>query len=482
MDRKIILNYIYNILYQLIKFGLSFILVPYTMGHLGEELLGVSDYANSIASWFFYIGVLGLNIYGNREIAKVRDNKDQLSKSFFELLSMQFIDMAIVLVLYILYTHFFVTDYRLIYFLICMTLLSYMFDISWFYAGVENFGIVTARNAAVKLIGVILIFTFVKGPEDLWKFVAINSGTDLFGQMMTFFGLKKYIHKVKYSIVEAYKNHLKGTFLLFVPLMAINLYSYLDQTLLGMLVEDKGEVSLYKVSQNFLNMFLFFVTSIGSVVMPRIANVYANNSDKEEVNNYLNSTFKLAIILSVPMVTALIFVSNHFFPWYLPGQYKRVIPLVQVSSITMMLVAMSNVFGMQYLVPTERNTKYTISVIVGAVVNLLVDLYTIPRWAGIGACIGRIVAELTVALVQWLFVRKEIHIHALSTFVKSLACSLIMGTLVYCLGNLLGSTLLTNLAQAIVGVLVYGGLLLLLKEPTVIGLYNKYVLKKETND
>ena len=478
MDKKIIINYIYSTLYQLVKLVLPFFLVPYTMGHLGESVLGISDYANNIVAWFILFGLLGLDVYGKREIAKVRDNKELLSRTFFEIFAMQLVDMAVALAFYLAYTTFFVSENRLIYYIVCMVLLSFMFDISWFYAGVENFRIVSIRNTAVKLTGVLLIFIFVKSPADLWKFAVINSATDFIGQLLTFISLRHYIEPVPFKLTEAYRKHMSGTLLLFVPTIAINVYSLMDQTLLGALIEDKGEVSLYKTALNFTRMFLYIITSIDLVVMPRVAHAFANNSSKAEISGYINATLRFSLLFAIPMIAAMFAVSPFFFPWYLPGQYQRIIELVIAVSPTILFNSLNQIFGIEYLVPTGKNGKYTFSVIVGAVVSLLVNLYTIPRWAGIGACIGSVVAEFSVAFVQWLFVRKEIDIDALGTFTRSVVAAVAMVAVIYPLGKLLGAGILTNAIQAIAGIGVYGLVLIILKEESLMVLLKQFVFKK----
>ena len=482
MDKKLFKNYIYNILYQLVKLFLPLFLVSYTYAHLGPSTLGINDYAANISSWFILLGVLGVNTYGNREIAKVRDNKDRLSKSFYEILVMQIINMTIALVLYVVYTLLFVKENQIIYFLICLSILASVFDISWFYYGVEDFGIVSIRNIVVKIVSVLLIFAFVKKPADLWMFTLINSLSDLIGQLVTFLGLKKYINKTKVSVKDAYKNHLAGTFALFIPTVAINIYTLLDQTLLGTMVEDKGQLNLYKTSVSFVKMFLYFVTSIGAVVMPRIANLFVKNNDHSEVNRYINMTFKLAIILSIPIFVALEVVSGSFFPWYTKDEYMYIIPLVRLVSPIIIFISLSNVFGTQYLVPVGRNNEYTKSIIAGALINLAINLYAIPRWQAAGACVASVCAEFTVTFTQWLYIRKDVEIHSMSSFIKSALSALVMGVIIYFIGNAMGAKIITNMVQAIVGIIIYVAMLLILKEETTINLYNKYVLKKdETN-
>ena len=306
----------------------------------------------------------------------------------------------------------------------------------------------------------------------------INSGTDFLGQIATFFGLKKHIDKVPFSIKDAYKKHFAGTFALFVPTIAINVYTLLDQTLLGTFVDDKGQLNLYKTSQSFVKMFLYFVTSIGAVVMPRIANVFNKSSNKDEVSGYINTTFKLAIILSLPIFVALEVVSEFFYPWYTPKQANDMILLVRLLSPIIIFISLSNVFGIQYLVPTNNTTKYTKSIIAGAVVNMAINLYTIPRWAAVGACIGSVCAEFTVTLVQWLYMKDEIKLSAFDTTVKSIVSAFVMGVVIYFVGTIFGAKIYSNALQAASGMLVYAFMLYVLKEPTIVNTINKIVFKK----
>ena len=269
-----------------------------------------------------------------------------------------------------------------------------------------------------------------------------------------------------------------ATFILFVPTIAINVYTLLDQTMLGVMIEDKASVALYKTSQSFVKMFLYFITSIGAVVMPRIANVFAKSGDKKEVNKYINQTFNLAIILSIPMMIAMATVSPNYFPWYLPDQSESMIKLVQVASPVIVFISISNVFGTQYLVPVGRTKEYTTSVIAGAVVNICVNLFTIPKFQAVGAAIGNLCAEFTVTAVQWFFVRNDIELHSLKTFIKSLISAIVMGIVVLLIGKVVGARILGNLVQAVCGAAIYGILMLILKEETVLGTFNKFVLKK----
>ena len=466
MDKKVFINYIYNILYQIAKNILSIVIVPYVLGTLGESVLGISDFASNIASWFILFGVLGVNIYGNREIAKVRDDSEKLSVTFFEILFMQICNMAIALVFFVLYSRYLVTSNNLIYYLTCFTIVANAIDISWFYFGVEYFKIVSIRNIVIKFLGVALIMLLVKSPDDLWIYVVINGAGDLLGNIAMFFGLKKYVHKVKFSITDAYRHHFISTIILFIPTIANNVYNLLDQTMLGFLIEDKGEVALYKTAHSFVKMFLYFTTSLGAAMLPRVANTFYKENDYDEVSRYIDTTFKFTLFLAIPMTCGFFFVAPYFVPWYLPEQLS-IIRLIQVSCPIILLISISNVLGYQFLIPTGHNKEYTTSLIMGAVSNAIANFLLIPRFLGVGAAIGSVLAEFVVMFTQYLFVRGKLKVHALKSFCKFVVASAVMSVVVVFLGNILGARILTNLLQAMVGVIVYCAVLVVLKEETV---------------
>lgn len=476
MDKKVIINYIYNILYQVAKNVLSIVIVPYVLGTLGESVLGISDFASNIASWFILFGVLGVNIYGNREIAKVRDDQRQLSITFFEILFMQLLNMTIALIFFVLYSRYLVSQNNLIYYLTCLTIVANAIDISWFYFGVEYFKIVSIRNIVIKVLGVVLIMALVKGPEDLWLYVVINGAGDLLGNLAMFIGLKKYLIKVPFSIVDAYKHHFIATFILFIPTIANNVYNLLDQTMLGFLIEDKGEVALYKTAHSFVKMFLYFTTSLGAAMLPRIANTFYKDNNYEEVNRYISTTFKYTLFIAIPMMCGFCFVAPYFIPWYLPKQ-PSIIILIQVSCPIILLISISNVLGYQFLIPTGHNKEYTTSLIIGALSNAVANFILIPRFLGVGAAIGSVLAEFAVMLTQFFFVRGKLKLNVLTNVLKYVAAAAVMSAIVVLLGNYLGAGILTNLLQAVLGASAYFLILFLLKEEMLFGAAKKLLAR-----
>ena len=464
MDRKLIKNYIYNILYQLVKIILPLILAPYTASHIGVTPLGSYQYAGSIMNWFILFGILGVNTYGNRQIAKVRDDVKLRNKTFFEIFYMQVCNMIIAMIAYYLFVTAVFREGRMYYYLTGLTMLATMLDITWFFYGVEDFKKASIRNIIVKCLGVFLIMTLCKKPEDIWLYILINIGSELVGQAIMFVQLRQYLTFEPVSLKDAYRNHFKATFQLFVPTIAISVYTMLDQTMVGTLY-SKDHVEYYQVSMNIVKMFLMLITSIGSVMLPRVTNVYYNDADGEKkAEAYISTTMKISLLLALPMCFGMMSIAKSFMAWYIPV-WPVLGDLIMLGCPVIILISMSNVTGIQYMVPTGMYNQYSASVIAGSCVNFVINLILIPRYGAYGAIIGSIIAELTVTSIQLVLIRKKVRFEFLqrSYFIYVLG-TVLMAAAVVSLTKLLPVGTWYTLLEVAAGMIVYALVLLITKE------------------
>ena len=229
---KVASNYLYNVAYQILTFITPFITTPYLARVFGSESLGIYNYTYSIVYWFILFGMLGLGIYGNRQIAKVRDDDENRSRTFCEIFTLQVLNVLFSMLVYFVVFRFFDKQYFNIFLLQGLMVFATLFDISWFYNGIENFKKITIRNFAVKIITIILIFLIIKNPDQVVQYVWINIAMLFFSNIVMWINLKSYVKFVKVKIKDAYK-HFKNTFILFLPQIATTIYSTFTQTLIG---------------------------------------------------------------------------------------------------------------------------------------------------------------------------------------------------------------------------------------------------------
>lgn len=475
MARKSITkNYIYNLTYQILILVLPLITTPYTARVLGAEKVGIYSYTYSILSYFILFGALGVALYGQREIAYVGSDKAKSKKTFLEIVLCRLVTMiGAIAVYYIFYMR--KGEYAVYYRIWLLELLATVFDISWFFQGLEDFKKTVIRNVIVRLASVTLIFVLVKTPEDLIKYITIYSIADLVGNLSLWLYLPKYFKGVKVKNINIF-SHLSAIVLLFIPQIANQIYNLLDKTMIGKIVLDKSEVGYYEQGQKVIRVLLTIVTSLGIVMIPRMASTFASG-DKEKIREYMEKSFKFVFFLAFPIMFGIMSVAESFVPIFFGEGYDKVVILINVISPTILLTGLANVMGTQYLLPTKRQKDYTISILGGLIVNFMLNYILIHLYDSIGASIATVISELVVVIIEFYMIKEDINIRKVvkSSYTYILASG-IMLAICLIVRWLLGTGLKVMVIQIIVGGVIYVGMLYLLKDD-----YLKMFINKAKN-
>ena len=470
-------NYIYNVIYQVLVMIIPLITTPYLSRVLGAENIGIYSYTLSITTYFILFGSLGVALYGQREIAYVQDDIKKRSKNFYEILLMRFITLGISLLLFYL-TFCLKGEYIIYYKILILEIIANSLDISWFFQGLEEFKKTVIRNTIVKIVSVICIFSLVKTSSDLTKYFIIYVLSTFIGNISLWIYLPKYICKVKINQLKLFK-HLKPTLSLFIPQVATQIYTVLDKTMIGAMVLDKSEVGYYEQAQKIVKLLLTIATSLGTVMIPRMASTYAKG-DFEKIKEYMKNSFSFIMLLAFPLMFGIISIVKDFVPLFYGPGYEKVIYLICIISPVIIAIGLSNVIGTQYLMPTKQQKKYTISVIFGAIVNLIFNLILIKYWKSIGASIATVIAEFTVTGVQLYFVRNEIKIkEILKLSYKYFIASLIMFIWSLLVRNIFNNSILTICTQVAISIIVYFSILLFMKDKFLINAINEKIRRKK---
>lgn len=463
--KSITKNYLYNLTYQILLIIAPIITAPYLARTLGPEGTGIYSYTISIVTYFILFGSLGIAMYGQREIAYNQNNKDKLTNIFISIFILRCITMSISMVLfYLIFAR--TGEYSTYYKILILELFANIIDISWFYQGIEDFKKTATRNIIVKILSVICIFIFVKNSNDVSKYLGIYVGTTLFGNVALWINLKKYLGKIIFKNLNIIK-HLKETIVLFIPQIAIQIYTVLDKTMIGFILNDMAQVGYYEQSQKIIKILLTIITSLGTVMMPRIAKCYAEGK-KEEIQEYMYKTFRFVFLLSFPLIFGIISVSKDFVPLFFGDGYESVVELINVTSVIVVLIGISNVIGAQYLQAIKRQKEFTISVICGAIVNVILNYILIIRFKSLGACIATVISELTVACVQLYFVKDDFNlVKIFKSSIKYLIYAIFMFIISLIIGKIINEKIISICIQIIISFIIYFGLLLISKDSMI---------------
>ena len=499
--KSITKNYIYNMVYQVLILILPLITTPYLSRVLGAEGIGIYGYTYSIVTYFILFGSLGVAMYGQREIAYAQENVEARKKVFIEIVIFRFITISIAIAFYY-FLFIRGAEYQIYYQILLLELIAAAFDISWFFQGMEEFKRTVTRNVLVRICSVSLVFILVKTKEDLAKFTLIYSLADLIGNLSLWLYVPRYIKGVKVKNVNVFK-HLPQITLLFIPQIANQIYKILDTTMIGALVSDKTETGYYEQGQKVIRLLLTIVTSLGVVMVPRMASTFASG-DKEKIKSYMKMSFKFVFFLAFPIMFGIISISQAFVPVFFGSGYDKVVILINIISPILILMGMANVLGTQYLLPTKHQKEYTISVSIGVIFNFILNYILIRKFASIGASVATVLSELIVVIIQFQFVKKEINLknlfgmawkYLLSGMIMFAVCfgirlllatNIINSSLINLSKNVLMNTdyfinIVSIIIQIIFGALTYFVMLIILKDDYVFKFIDKiksYIFKK----
>ncbi|MBN1036871.1 MULTISPECIES: flippase [Clostridium] len=476
-------NFIYNLSYQILIMILPFITTPYVSRVIGAEGVGIQSYTFSIANYFVLFATLGINNHGNRSIAMARQDKEKLNKTFISIYLVQVIMAILMMILYSIYIVFVVSEYKIIFTIQLIYIISALLDINWFFFGMEQFKLTVLRNTIIKLLSILSIFIFVKNNDDLYLYSLILALGSLISQLILWKYLKKDISFVKVGYKDI-RDQIKPIIILFIPVIAVSIYKILDKIMLGS-ISTITQVGYFENSEKIINMPLGIISALGTVMLPKMSNLLSNGYEAEG-KKYILISIKFVMFIAFGAMFGLIGISNVFIPIFLGSEFTPCIVVMSVLSVTILFIAWANVIRTQFLIPKKKDKIYIISTFLGAVINIILNLLLIGKFGAIGAAIGTIFAEGSVSIYQTIMVRKELEIK--KYFMQSiffLFPGIIICILVKYIGNLLGVNIITGLIQITIGGLIYciisGIYLYFTKDELIMSIINSALVRKYKN-
>ena len=456
---KVIKNYLYNLSYQILTIILPIITVPYVTRIFTSEDLGSYGFYYSIVSYFSLFAMLGIGIYGTKQIAAARD----VSSTFWNIYAIQLIASLLALFVYVITLVSIPKMSGMVPIILGIVLLTKMIDISWLFTGKEDFKKITLRNTMVKVAGVISIFTFIKSSEDLYLYIFLIVIFDFLGQFVMWIPAKKFIKRPSFD-TKIIKKNLHPIVLLFLPQVAISLYVVLDRTLLGLL-GSYSDVGIYEQGQKLTSILLTVVSSLGAVMLPRVANLLSERKEKE-AQNMVRFSFILYNLIIFPMIFGLIAINEIFVKLFLGQNFQDVKYVLYIIVFNIMFIGWTNILGYQVLVVRNKNKEFMLSTTIPAIVSVAVNITVIPFFGYIGASITSVVVEFLVFAIQWYYSRNIINKNLLfnKDLVKIICSSLVMfGAVMLCKMTLGLDGIIGLIIYLAVGGFSYLGMLFLLK-------------------
>lgn len=456
-------NLALSMFYQILKIITPFITAPYVSRVLGVANLGIYSATNSIAMYFTLFGGLGTVTYGTREIARVRHDENQRSQLFWEIEILSVITTTISIVVWAIFTMF-NTQYRGYYLVLTFNLLAVMFDISWFYAGIEKFQYTVGWNSFFKIASVIALFIFVKKPSDLLVYMFIMAFQNFAGNVGMWTGLHKFVHKIDFKTVTL-KKHFHETLVYFIPTIATSVYNVMDKTMIWVITRNAKENGFYENANKVLDMTktLTFV-ALNSVMTSRISFLYAQERF-DEIKEGIHNSIDYVLFMGIGFLFGLAGVAHVFVPVFFGKHWDKTAELLIIMAPVVVIIGISNCLGAQYYTPSGRRKESAKYIIIGAITNFILNSFMIPFLQSYGAAIATVIAEVVITFfyvkndagyLTW----KDIFTRG---WKKLIAGSCMFGAIML-VRLLIHQQVISLLLTIIVGVMVYIGILFMLKD------------------
>lgn len=465
-------NYIFNFISQILTLIIPLITTPYVARVLRETGNGQYSYSLSIITYFMLFANLGFDLYGQRQVAKYQNDKESKSKIFWELFVLRIIFTVISLgVLYsVLFTIGFGENYTRLILILSIQVIAIPFDIQYLFRGDEDFKTIAIKTIVLKLIGLACIFIFVKTENDTWIYCLCLSLSTLISNLIMWPVIFKRIRAVKIKDIKILK-HFWPSFLIFLPTLAVTIYSVFDKTMIGLLAQNPDyQNGCYEQAYKLNSVALLLITVVSSVMVSRNAHDYSVG-DFESVKRHIYFSSSYVWMLGLPLIVGFVVLSDNLCYWFLGDGYAEVPLLLMIMSVRFIASGFGVVFGDQLFIAIGKEKYPTIATVIAAVLNVVLNYWLIPIYGAIGAAITTAVSELLVTLILGILVCKGKyvsikHIFALSW--KYIIAAAVMFVPIYFIQKYMSYSVWTFLLITFVGIIIYGGILLLLRDKFLI--------------
>lgn len=394
-------NFVMNAILNISAFIFPLISFPYVSRILGPAGTGNVSFAVSFVAYFDMFAQLGIPFYGIRACAKIRDDKKELSRTVRELLTINLVMSFIVyIVLFIII--FSIPSIRAekgLYIICSSMIILNSIGMNWLFQALEKYSFITIRSMAFKFVSIIGMFLLIKSRDDYLIYAALTVFSAYASNIINYFYARKLVPFKHEGQKLNYKRHFKAVGIFFAMSCATTVYLNLDNVMLG-IISGRTEVGYYNAAVRVKTLLVSFVTSLGSVLLPRLS-YYVENEKMDDFRRISNKALHFILLISLPLVIYFILFASPTILLLAGDQFEASILPMQIIMPTLLLIGVTNITGIQILVPLGLEKHMLYSEICGAIVDVILNAILIPRYGASGAAIGTLAAEAAVLIVQY---------------------------------------------------------------------------------
>lgn len=461
-------NFIFNFVSQILTLIIPLITTPYVWNVLGRNGNGQYSYSLSIITYFILFANLGFDLYGQKQIAACREDKEKKSAIFWELFVLKLITTAIAMgvLLGVLFGVGFGEKYDKLIFILSIQIVAVPFDIQYFFRGDEDFLSIALRTILMKVAGMVCIFVFVKNDTQVWLYSLCLSLSIIGSNFIMWPSALFRLGRVPLKQLSLLR-HLKPTILVFLPTLAVVVFSVFDKTMIGLLAQNPdAENGYYEKAYQINSVALLLVTIISLVMMSRNAYDYSEGH-YDKVQEHLYSASRYVWMTGLPLIAGFAVLSHNLCAWFFRTEYEGIPILLIIMSVRFIVSGFGEILGNQLFIAIGKNHYPLIATVCAAVINVTLNYFMIPKYGAVGAAIATAVCEVANTVVLFVIAASKKYISFLKVIASSwkyVISAVIMFVPIFFMQRAMGETVWTFLLITATGAVVYALLLFLLRD------------------
>ena len=400
-------NFVLNLLNTVTGLLFPLITFPYASRILLADGIGQVQFYQSIIDYITLFAALGIPLYAVREVARIRDDERERSRKTVELLLLHF---GLTLLGYAVVVTLACTVGKIeanvpLFLLLSTALLFTTIGVPWLYQAVEDFKYITIRSIAVRIVSLAAMFLLVKTRDDVMYYAAVLVAGTVGNNVFNFFRLRKYVN-IRLFVFRELRigRHVKPALKVFLLNLTISLYINLNIVMLGFLCGDQA-VGYYTATTKLVAAVQSIVTALGTVLLPRFSNMIAGG-DREGFYAMANRVISLVIAFCLPVTLGTVFLAQPVITLFCGPDFGPSVVTLQLIAPKILFSCLAYIVGIQIVYPLGKENVFVVATACGAVLNVLVNVFTLNVWAEKGAAVATSLAELTVFLVTVVICRR----------------------------------------------------------------------------
>lgn len=462
VNGKIIRNSIYSTVKSLGSLLFPIVSFSYTSRIFLADGKGRISFAGSITSIFTLVAMLGINRYGIRECAKIRDDRNRLSKLFCELLSINTISALFSYFLLFIFIRISskAGEYKSEILLYSTGIILGVISVDWLYTAVEDYRYLTIRSLSVQLISLIAVVTFVRKKEDIFVYILISVIASGGNNVIAFINARKYVDLRKPQFRDLI-SHIRPVLRLFLVSAFIRIFTDMDNVMTGYL-STETEVGLYSASYKISSILCALIMSATTVIQPRMAYVFERH-ESDKANEILKTSIQYIWMIGLPLTVGACIYSQGFISLLSGDGFIQATASSQVLSIRTLLSPINSMFLLHYLVPRGNEKESIIITSIAALGNVILNACLIPLYGALGASIATVAAEAIELIVMSKYICRYMKLSYVFENIHHYIIAIIPVAIVAIITLSIRNTVLSIAVGVAISVPVYGGMLKLLK-------------------